>query len=106
MLEISQKLGGSRQIPFIYPWYLLNCGYVLWSKIAKLYSEKVSTEHPQKMHLWMDTFTSIVLLNVETVLLALINVLKNLLGHKNKPKPPLSWSDRGPTGDSNKKRVP
>ncbi len=69
-------------------------------------AEKVSTEHPQKMHLWMDTFTSIVLLNVETVLLALINVLKNLLGHKNKPKPPLSWSDRGPTGDSNKKRVP
>jgi hypothetical protein len=33
----------------------------------------VSEEHPQKMHSWMDTFSSIVLLNVETMLLALMN---------------------------------
>jgi hypothetical protein len=33
----------------------------------------VSTEHPQKMHSWMYTFSSIVLLHVETVLSALMN---------------------------------
>jgi hypothetical protein len=80
MLEISQNPGGggggkwvSRRTPFIHPRYFINYGYILWSKIAKLSSEKVSAEHPQKMHSWMYTFTSIVLLNVETVLLALMN---------------------------------
>jgi hypothetical protein len=77
MLEISQKPGGkwvSGRTPFIHPLYFLNYEYILWSKIAKLSSRKWSTEHPQKMHSWMYTFTSIVLLNVETVHSALMNV--------------------------------
>jgi hypothetical protein len=76
MLEISQNPGGkwvSRWTPFIHPLYFLNYGYILWSKIAKSSSEKVSAEHPQKMHSWMHTFTSILLFNVETVLSALMN---------------------------------
>jgi hypothetical protein len=54
MLEISQKPGGgewvSGRTPFIHPQNFLTYGYILWSKIAKLSSQKVSTEHPQKMH--------------------------------------------------------
>jgi hypothetical protein len=63
----------SGRTPFIHPQYFLNYGYILWSKTTKLSSEKVSTEHPQKMHSWMYTFSSIVLLHVETVLSALMN---------------------------------
>jgi hypothetical protein len=79
MLEISQKLGGGegmgvRPNTLYTPRYFLNYGYISWSKIAKLYSEEVSTEHPQEIHSWMHTFSSIVLLNVETMLLALMDV--------------------------------
>jgi hypothetical protein len=59
----------------------LNYEHILWSKIAKLSSRKWSTEHPQKMHPWMYTFTSILLLNNEHC-----------------ANPPLSRSDRGPSG--------
>jgi hypothetical protein len=53
MLEISQNPGGkgvSRRTPFINPQNFLNYAYILWSKIAKLSSQKVSAEHPQKIH--------------------------------------------------------
>jgi hypothetical protein len=76
MLGSSQNPGGkgvSRWTPFIHPQNFLTYVYIVWSKIDKLSFKKVSAAHPQKMHLWMDTFSSFVLSNVETVLLALRN---------------------------------
>jgi hypothetical protein len=102
---LAPDLRRTCRTPFIHPQHFLNYGYILWSEITKLYSQKVSAEHPEKMHTYMDTFTSIVLLvNVETVLLALMNVLKKIFSDtKTNPNPPLSQSDRGPFRDPNQK---
>jgi len=50
------KTGGkwvSGRTPFIHPQNFLTYAYILWSKIAKLSSQKVSTEYPQKIHAWI-----------------------------------------------------
>jgi hypothetical protein len=105
---ISQKLRGEKgvtlntlQTPPIFPQLCIN----FMMKNHQIIFPKGVRRTPPENAFILDTFSSIVLLvNVETVLSAIMNVLKKIFSDtKMNPNPPLSQSGRGPTRDPNQK---